>query len=145
MVCVKQVLIALAFTVVTSQVHAALSLHLKNGNEIDLYDKSYALVIGVSDYKKWPDLPGVKGDVKSVSASLTKHGFTVTKLLNPTRAEFDREVRDFIAKKGQDPNNRVLVYYAGHGHTLKTTYGGDLGYLVPADAPLPQKNKGAFK
>jgi len=142
---VKYVFIAITLAILTSQAQGALSLHLKNGNEIELYDKSYALVIGVSDYKKWPDLPGVKGDVKSVSASLEKHGFTVTRLLNPTRAEFDREVRGFIAERGQDPNNRVLIYYAGHGHTLKTTYGGNLGYLVPADAPLPQKDRGTFK
>ena len=37
--------------------------------EVMLYEASYALVIGVSDYTGgWPDLPGVKTDVEAVSA-----------------------------------------------------------------------------
>jgi formylglycine-generating enzyme required for sulfatase activity len=37
-----------------------------------------------------------------------------------------------VSEKAQDPNGRVVVYYAGHGQTQST-----VGYLIPVDAPLP--------
>jgi len=37
-----------------------------------------------------------------------------------------------------------LFYFAGHGHTLKKSYGGNVGYIVPADAPLPDCDRGGF-
>lgn len=124
---------------------AAVSLDLKDGTSMKLYDKSYALVIGVSEYQEWPDLPGVVGDVESVSKNLKRHGFEIIKLMNPSRIEFDAAVRNFIADYGQAENNRLLVYYAGHGHTHTTRHGRQLGYLVPADTPLPRKGHGPFK
>lgn len=124
---------------------AAVSLTLKDGTSVKLYDKSYALVIGVSEYQEWPDLPGVQGDIESVSKILKRHGFKIIKLMNPSRIEFDAAVRNFIADYGQAENNRLLVYYAGHGHTHTTRHGRQLGYLVPADAPLPYKGHGPFK
>ena len=115
------------------------------GETIDLYDESHALVIGVSDYTNgWPSLPGVKRDIEAVSAALQKQGFQVEKVLNPTRAQFDQAIRRFISRWGQAERNRLLIYYAGHGQTLTTVDGRELGYIVPADAP-PSTNSGAFK
>src|SRR5262245_38018682 len=51
------------------------------GESIDLYDGSYALVIGASEYQKWRKLPGVQRDVDEVAAVLHKHGFKIEKLL----------------------------------------------------------------
>lgn len=124
---------------------AGLSMRLKDGKLVKLYDQSYALVIGVSDYQHWQDLPGVKQDIEAVAQSLQQHGFKVTKVNNPSRREFDTAVRDFIADYGQDPGNRLLFYFAGHGHTLKTQQGLQLGYFVPADAPLADERIGKFK
>jgi len=76
---------------------------------------------------------------------LKKHGFKVISLLNPTRSSFDNTMRDFIGDHGQDPENRLIVYYAGHGYTLTTSRGRELGYIAPADAPLPKDGAGAFK
>jgi len=69
----------------------------------------------------------------------------VISLLNPTRNSFDATMRDFIGDYGQDPENRLIIYYAGHGYTLTTNRGRELGYIVPADAPLPKDGTGAFK
>jgi len=124
---------------------AGINLPLRDGSTIELYDKSYALLIGVSDYEHWPDLPGVEEDIEVVGRSLKKHGFKVISLLNPTRSSFDNTMRDFIGDHGQDPENRLIVYYAGHGYTLTTSRGRELGYIVPADAPLPKDGTGAFK
>jgi len=45
---------------------------------------------------------------------------------------------------GVDPENRLLFYFAGHGNTIEMSYGGKLGYIVPADAPLPFQNQAGF-
>lgn len=124
---------------------ASISLPLENGQTIKLYENSYALLIGVSDYKYWPDLPGVQNDIAITSRELKKHGFKVKTLLNPTRVSFDAGIREFIADYGQNPENRLIIYYGGHGHTLTTKRGRELGYIIPADAPLPSKGVGAFK
>src|ERR1044071_9844661 len=116
------------------------------GTNIRLYDGSYALVIGESTYTKgWNNLRGVSSDVGAVSEALRRQGFHVDVVSSPTRTEFDQAVRDFIGAYGQAENNRLLIYFAGHGHTLKSGFGQDLGYVVPSDAPLPSAGVGAFK
>lgn len=124
--------------------HAVIKLRTEQG-QIDLYDKSYALVIGVSDYKYWPDLPGVRDDVKAVKSVLKEQGFIVHTLSNPSRREFDDTMRAFISDYGQDEQTRLLVYFAGHGYTLTTKWGRELGYIIPRDAPLPSKGVGPLK
>ncbi len=46
-------------------------------NETYLYKESWALVIGVSNYEHWPELPGVEKDVERVRNALEKHGFKI--------------------------------------------------------------------
>lgn len=69
-----------------------------------------------------------------VKAALEAHGFTVQTLLNPTRETFDRTVRRFISQYAQTPDNRIVIYFAGHGHTIKTEDGVERGYIVPVEA-----------
>src|SRR5262245_58752009 len=112
---------------------------------VDLYGKSYALVVGASGYKYWPKLPGVKRDVALVKAALEKHGFAVTTVMDPTRGDYDQAMRSFISRYGQDQSNRLLFYYAGHGHTIKGAQGPEMGYMIPVDAPLPGKDRGRLR
>jgi hypothetical protein len=111
------------------------------------YDESHALIIGISHYLNgWRDLPGVLTDVKEVRSALEKHGFQVAVKLDLKQADLDQAIRQFVGAHGQKPKNRLIIYFAGHGHTLMTNYGSPLGYLVPADAPLPKDdNPGPFK
>lgn len=111
-----------------------------------LYSQSYALVIGASKYRNgWSELPGVLDDVKAVSAALKKQGFEITSVLNPTRDQLDKALRDFVSKNGSKADNRLIVYFAGHGHTLTTGNGNKLGYIVPIDAPNPNTDISGFK
>lgn len=113
---------------------------------VALYKGSYALVIGVSDYTAgWDDLPGVVSDTVAVKAALEKQGFKVRVVLNPTERELDTEIHYFIKANGFQPENRLLIYFAGHGHTETLADGRELGYIVPADAPSPQKDALGFK
>src|SRR5215475_13634063 len=110
-------------------------IKVEGGQTIDLYEGSYALVIGAVNYQNWRRLPGVAADLEAVTGILQKHGFKVEKMLDPTRESFDHAIRKFISDYGQSPNNRLLIYFAGHGHTLTTIDGRSLGYIVPIDAP----------
>jgi hypothetical protein len=118
----------------------------EDGKFINLYDKSYALVIGVSDYTAgWPRLPGVRRDIEAVSRALEAQGFQVTKVENPDSAHLDSAFREFIDAHGQQRDNRLLFYFAGHGHTLRQEYGEDMGYVVPTDAPNPARDRAGFR
>jgi formylglycine-generating enzyme required for sulfatase activity len=112
----------------------------------NLYDKSYALVIGASNYRNgWSRLPGVLADVKAVETLLGKQGFAVTHVIDPSRDQLDTALRSFVGKYGQHVGNRLLIYFAGHGHTETSKAGGRLGYIVPVDAPRPDLDLGGFK
>jgi uncharacterized caspase-like protein len=137
---------SLAFLLALLALPAQAVLRLDTGEGVvDLYGKSYALVVGVSAYKYWPKLPGVKRDVVLVKAALEKHGFVVTTVMDPTRTDFDQSMRAFISRYGQDQTNRLLFYYAGHGHTIKSVQGPEMGYMIPVDAPLPGKDRGTLR
>jgi uncharacterized protein (TIGR02145 family) len=117
-----------------------------NGTSQTLYKESHALVIGMSDYTNgWPKLPGVKNDVEAVKIALEKKDFDVTIIQNITKEGLDKGISDFISKYGQGNENRLLFYFAGHGHTIKTSYGDELGYIVPIDAPNPNKDVAGFQ
>jgi formylglycine-generating enzyme required for sulfatase activity len=115
------------------------------GGDAPLYRESWALLVGVSDYLAWPRLPGVKRDVPRVREVLEEHGFQVEIVMNPGAEQLRRSFDDFINAHGQEEQNRLLFYFAGHGHTIANTYGGEMGYIVPVDAPLPRKDERGFK
>ncbi len=121
------------------------SIQIPNEGEVQLYEGSYALVIGVSDYQNnaWVDLDSVGADVKAVRETLEEQGFAVETLMNPTESMLRDQFEDFIDAYGYEPENRLLFYYAGHGHTQERNE-RQFGYLVPADAPDPYSNKRAF-
>jgi len=122
------------------------SIKDKAGNQVGLYKESHALVIGVSQYTAgWPSLRGVKKDIVQVRQALESAGFHVVVVENPNRPELDSAIRNFIDDYGHEKNNRLLFYYAGHGHTLKTSYGDKMGYIVPRDAPDPNKDPRGFR
>lgn len=109
--------------------------------QVQLYTGSYALLIGVSSYDNgWNRLRGVNDDVPEVRNALERQGFVVEELRDPTRKEFREKLDEFTDKYGLSTGNRLLIYFAGHGHTMKAEDGRDLGYVVMRDAPLPGAN-----
>ena len=121
------------------------NLQIPNEGEVQLYQGSYALVIGVSDYQDnaWVDLGSVRADVDAVSGTLEEHGFVVQTVMNPTESVLLDSINEFIDAHGYEQENRLLFYYAGHGHTQERN-GRKFGYLVPADAPNPFENEKEF-
>ena len=132
---------------VWSQAESKRSISIKvDSTTIELYNESHALVIGVSKYLNgWPYLPGVKKDINLLKPVLEKQGFIVHTIEDPTKVEFEKAMANFIAKYGQKSKNRLLIYFAGHGKTITTSYGVELGYIVPFDAPNPHSDLAGFK
>ena len=99
--------------------------------EVELYGSSYALVIGIDDYTTgWPKLDLAVKDAKAVAKELRLRGFEVTFKQDLTSEQLRQTLRRFFAIKGRDPDARLFLWWAGHGHTIA----GE-GYLVPTDAP----------
>ncbi|MBL6949507.1 MAG: caspase family protein [Bacteroidales bacterium] len=117
-----------------------------NGEKFLLYKDSYALLIGISNYSNgWPVLPGVKEDLYKVRNALEKNGFAVMAIWDPDKDQMDDAITEFIRNFGQQQDTRLLIYFAGHGYTAKSSYGESIGYLVPVDAPRPQLGYGKFQ
>src|SRR5205085_10547251 len=124
---------------------AEIDIKTEDGRVVKLYDKSYALLIGESEYTNgWPKLPGVPADIEAVRVALVKQGFQVIVLPNRTGAQLDEAFRNFISQYGMNVENRLLFYFAGHGHTIKQSYGEEMGYIVPVDAPNPNRDLSGF-
>ena len=121
-----------------------IKVHTAAGQEIQLYEDSYALVIGNGNYTSgwWDPLDGALTDVEEVRVALEEHGFHVTLKKDLTKAKFDRAFAEFVLESGADVNNRLLFYYAGHGYTRESATGEDFGYLVMVDAPAPEDKVG---
>ena len=115
------------------------------GETVGLYEESHALVIGVSDYTNgWPKLPGVRKDVKAVTAALESHGFNVEVVVDAKDYDaLDDAFTGFIRRHGRKPENRLLFYFAGHGHTVKN-YGEEMGYIIPTTSPNPNRDLNGF-
>ena len=101
--------------------------------EVRLYESSFALVIGIDAYTGgWPRLSNAVKDARLVAQELEKRGFDVTLKTNLKSQEMKSAFEEFFVVKGADPQARLFVWFAGHGHTAD-----DEGFLVPADAPKP--------
>jgi len=109
----------------------------------NLYRDSHALIVGVDQYSKWPGLHHAVKDARAMQDALvTRFGFkpeNITALYDgeATRANILRALNDKLSDaKRVRRDDRVMVFFAGHGGTRKLTSGRDVGYLIPVDASL---------
>jgi formylglycine-generating enzyme required for sulfatase activity len=108
---------------------------------VRLYSNSHALVIGIDNYTNgWPRLSNAVKDAQLIERELRGRGFNVQLKTNLAAGALEEALENFFIDKGADPNARLLVWFAGHGHTERGK-----GYLVPADGPLPQKDTRGFR
>jgi len=94
--------------------------------------RNHALIIGVNRYKNFDRLQTAVNDATGISNILKKdYGFETTLILDEraTRQNIMREINRF--KLDLNPEDRFLIYYAGHGYLDKVT---DTSYWLPVDA-----------
>jgi formylglycine-generating enzyme required for sulfatase activity len=106
-----------------------------NEENFTMYRKSMALVIGMDHYTGgWPPLSNGIKDAEEVKKALEAQGFEVTFKTDLKSRDLEDALRNFFVVNGDYANARLLLWFAGHGHT---TIDGE-AYLVPVDAPLPR-------
>lgn len=97
--------------------------------------RTWALVVGINTYRHADPLNSAVADARAVADALPRLGFQEVRLLleeQATKAEFERIVYgEFKDRMG--PNDRLFVFWAGHGMTVKLPRGGEEGYLMPVD------------
>ncbi|MEI8093335.1 MAG: caspase family protein [Spirochaetales bacterium] len=102
-------------------------------------EKRVALVIGNSNYQFNPVLKNPANDASDMAASLQKVGFSVTLLIDGTRASMEKAVRDFGASlKGEETIG--MLYYSGHGAQSEGQ-----NYLLPVDSDIQAEDELAYK
>lgn len=108
------------------------------------YANSWAIVIGIDAYPKWPRLQYAVRDAQGVGQLLVqKFGFAPARVITlaneqATRAGILAAFHDRLAHDGVQPNDRLFVFFAGHGATRKLSSGRELGYIIPYDSDPEQ-------
>ncbi len=104
------------------------------------YADSWAVVIGIDDYARWPKLQYAVRDARAIRDALIKRfGFAKERVIVLENAEATRPAilaafNERLAKAGLKRNDRLFVFFAGHGATRQLNSGRELGYLVPVDS-----------
>jgi uncharacterized caspase-like protein/peptidoglycan/xylan/chitin deacetylase (PgdA/CDA1 family) len=104
------------------------------------YSDSWAIVIGIDDYASWPKLQYAVRDARAIRETLIQRfGFSADHVLSlenreATRAGILGAFHDKLAHSGMKKNDRLFVFFAGHGATRQLSSGRDLGYIIPADS-----------
>ncbi len=107
------------------------------------YRDSWAAIIGIDDYANWQKLQYASHDAQSVKDILIqRYNFKPDHVFTLLNGEATRQnILSLLGDKLADPKmvqreDRVLVFYAGHGATRKLASGRELGYIIPVDAGL---------
>jgi peptidoglycan/xylan/chitin deacetylase (PgdA/CDA1 family)/uncharacterized caspase-like protein len=106
-----------------------------------LYRESWAVIAAIDNYQKWPKLHYAVNDAISVrDILLNKFGFKRDHIITLLNEEATRErILSALGDTLSNPDNvrrddRVFVFFAGHGSTRRLPTGRDLGYIIPSDA-----------
>jgi len=102
------------------------------------YSTSRALIIGINEYKTVSPLSYAVNDAQTLRDILVKDlGFIEDNIvcLYDSKATKTAIMQEYLrfAKGDIGLDERIVVFFAGHGHTL-TGIRGEVGYLVPFDA-----------
>jgi hypothetical protein len=104
-----------------------------------LYTNSWAVIIGIDRYQK----PGLRlryavNDARSIRDLMLRLGFpaeNITLLLDEQATK--RRIQEVLGdelRTHTSLDDRVFVFFAGHGVTLDLPGGGQMGYLLPVES-----------
>jgi hypothetical protein len=113
---------------------------------VKLYNKSYAVIIGIDRYQNLPpdrQLQNAVKDAKGVEEVLRKnYQFDKISTLFNEQATRDRILEllteELPAQMGKE--DALFLFWAGHGNQEKGE-GGDIGYLIPYDGAVDKIRK----
>jgi uncharacterized caspase-like protein len=100
----------------------------------DLFEHSYAVVIGIDHYPRFRQLQYAVKDAEAIAAYLRTQNYDQVITLYDqaaTKQAILATMQNQLAPRLKK-NDRVLIFFAGHGYT-ETLGGKDRGYIVPYD------------
>ena len=101
----------------------------------DIYDNSWALIIGIDKYQYIQNLNYAVKDANAFKSLLIdNYNFSesnITLLLNEDATYNNIRKKFSLITKSAKEKDRVLIYFAGHGETMDLPSGGEKGYLIP--------------
>ena len=103
----------------------------------DIYNNSWALVIGIDKYEKVKNLNYAVKDARSMKSMMVEYfdfpKDNIISLFNEDATYHNIRKQFSEISKSAEKNDRVLIFFAGHGETLDLPEGGEQGYLLPYD------------
>lgn len=99
------------------------------------YQDSWALIVGINEYRHVNNLSHATNDANAIAALLeNKFGFHKDRITLLLDADATRSgiMRAFMKHRAMTLDDRLLFFFAGHGHTYNGSR-GEVGYLVPHD------------
>lgn len=101
------------------------------------YTESRALIIGINGYKHASPLGYAVNDAQEFAKLLIERFNFINKnvnLLIDEKATRDAIMQSYLSFATSDvkANDRIVIFFAGHGHT-QTGHRGEVGFLVPYD------------
>lgn len=109
--------------------------------EVKIYNKSYAVIIGIDQYQNLPmdrQLTYAVRDAKGVAQAIEKN-FKFDKMITLYNKDATREkILEVLTEelpKEMTSEDSLFVFWAGHGNQENTRV-GDLGYLIPYDGSV---------
>lgn len=109
---------------------------------IRLYDGSWAILIGINSYRYASGLEYAVSDVEAIKKLLVEDlGFRQDRVITLLNENATREkilsTLGSLDKTGE--NDRVIIYFAGHGTQIALPGGGEMGFLIPFDARIDDR------
>ena len=103
----------------------------------EIYDNSYALIIGIDKYENVRSLDYAVKDAEDIQSMLVdkfhfkQDNIVLLKNEEATKTSIIQEFSNITNKARA--NDRVLIFFAGHGQTVDLPDGGEMGYLMPVN------------
>ncbi len=104
------------------------------------YAGAWAVIIGINNYdhQRIPPLRYAVNDARAMQQALLGMGFRSERVIllleqQATKQAIERMLGDQLRAQ-MNPDDRLLVFFAGHGKTDRLRTGEEEGYLLPVDA-----------
>ncbi len=113
------------------------------------YRKRHLLVVGIDSYMDWRPLANARSDAVGIRDTLVEHfGFDLSRELYDRDATRSAIEDAFVAGLGEgkglsgdvEPDDLVVFFFAGHGHTERRPNDEEEGFLVPVEGKEGTKN-----
>lgn len=143
----KQILLAATFLALSTlsitaqeKYRGGLKPNVNEKNNLPIQSNGYALVVATDEYENFDDLNNPIYDAKGVAEVLrSDYNFEVEVLTSPTKRDLMETIIEYHDNKLR-PNDRFLLYLAGHGDYDDSYY--EEGFLVLKDSKLRKDDPG---